>query len=150
MRRARRTNPDQAPWQDCWVWKIVRQPHTHGRRYALIRGWPTPVSELARTVMPPAPGRPVYGYAARQWAKAQLDANRAPRMRKRPKAERRWLGAYTLRWLRTVAAGRRALRWAEYHSLRTYWAPQAAAPPPQLRVQVGGGGVRLGWSRRSA
>jgi len=122
----------------------VKGPTQAGRRrYALIWGWPTPVSELARTLMPPLPGRPSYCREARQWAKAMLEANKARNVRKRPKAERRWIGGYTLRWLRAVAKGTEPLKFGDYHRLRTYLNPPSVAPT-KLVVQVAGG-LRIGW-----
>jgi hypothetical protein len=100
--------------------------------------------------MPPLPGRPVYGLEARRWATAQLDRNHRRQQQKHPKAARRWLGAYTLRWLRAVARGQEPLSLSRYRSLRTYWeAPRPAAPgpaAPRLTLHVGGGGLQLGWA----
>jgi len=119
-------NPDQTPWQGCHVYKVLKQKR-NGRRYALISGWPTPVSEVVRTQFPPLPGRPSYCREARQWAKSVLQQNQ----RKQP--GRGWIGPYSLRWLRAVRAGLRPLNFADYHSLRTYWAPK---PEPVVRVPV--------------
>jgi hypothetical protein len=125
----------------------VRGPRVTGqRRYALIWGWPTPVSELARTLMPPLPGRPSYCREARQWAQAQLTANKARAMTKKPKAERKWLGAYTLRWLRCVQRGERPLKVSEYESLRAYWAPTPPREPVKLAIALGGRGLRVGFA----
>ena len=146
MGRPRVTNPDQSPWETCHVYRILRPTKgakTGQRRYALIWGWPTPVSELARTQMPPLPGRPSYCREARQWAWAQLDANKARNMGKKPKAQRKWLGPITLRWLRQVHRGEAPLRFRWYHSLRTYWA-EPVKPEVRLTVRLGGP-VTLGW-----
>lgn len=143
MPNPRLSNADQIPWEGHHVYRYVKGPKgTGSRRYALMFGWPTPVSELARTKMPPLPGRPSYSRAARQWARAMLDANRA---RLTPKAPRRWIGAYSLRWLRRVARGDRPLHFSEYHSLRTYLNPPATAPV-RLTVALGTPALRVGWA----
>jgi hypothetical protein len=146
--RQRIQNPDQVPWEGAHVYRIVRGLRPPGRRYALIQGWPTPVSELARTLMPPLPGRPSYCREARKWAQAMLQANKAHNMTKKPKAERKWLGPITLRWLRAVHRGEKPLKFCEYDSLRRYWAPTPPREPAKLAIQLGGG-LRVGYAARS-
>ena len=128
------TNPDQAPWQGCHVYKIFRE-RRNGRRYAMISGWPTPVPETARTLFPPTTRRPSYCIEARRWAKSVLHKNKH-------KKTGPWIGAYSLRWLRAVADGKRPLQFSDFHGLKMYQAPK---PPPQIRIPV-----RLniaGWGR---
>jgi hypothetical protein len=140
------------------VLRILPGPPRRGQRrgrYALLLGWPTPVPEWARTVMPPVPGRPVRSRAARQWAKRQLQRNGAGRHKApRDLARYPWIGAYSLRWLRAVAAGTQPLPWGRYASLCRYWgiegfpkaAPRGVAvPATRLQVAVGGGAPTLRW-----
>jgi len=150
MPHARIANPDQLPWAGQEVIRVVTRATTHGRRYALIWGWPTPVSELARTLMPPQPHRPVYSREARRWAKQQLDANRAHRRLKVPKAQRRWIGPITLRWLRAVARGEQPLSHRRYTSLLAYLAGPPPPPPVKLQLRLGGGALAVGFRRDAA
>lgn len=134
------TNPDQSPWEGCHVYRVLKEKK-NGRRYALISGWPTPVSEVVRTLFPPLPYRASYSLEARRWAKRKLRENANQKFR--PKADRRWIGAYSLRWLRAVAAGKKPLNYWDYMSLKTF----LEAPKPVKQVLVP---VRLqlqGWGQ---
>ena len=134
------TNPDQTPWEGTHVYRVLKKKSKRWGRYAVISGWPTPVSEVVRTKFPPLPGRASYSIEARRWCKRVLRENLAG---KKPKPGRRWIGAYSLRWLRAVAAGKRPLRYWEYTSLRTY----LDQPKPVKQVVVP---VRLnlrGWGQ---
>ena len=136
-------NPDQAPWEGMNVYRVL--PRRKRRpRYAIVSGWPTPVSERVRTKFPPLPGRKSYCIEARRWAKTQLKINQSKNKSRRPGG---WLGPYTLRWLRAVAAGTRPLSYPEFVSLRRYWSPKPPPPPPRVQVRLNIPGWGLQRSR---
>lgn len=131
------TNPDQIPWEGVHVYRILREKR-NGRRYAVVSGWPTPVSEVCRTKFPPLPGRASYCREARRWATRMLRQNK----RKRPGIG--WIGAYTLRMLRAVEAGKRPLYFWDYSSLLRYLTPKPPRPVPvPIRLNI------AGWGRPS-
>jgi len=82
-----------------------------GRRKALVWGWPTPNALTAGTVLPPLPGQPAYGPAARE------EARRFLREAKREKIN---LGWSAKRSLCRVAKGERPLSYSVWERTQAY------------------------------
>ena len=112
-----------------------------GPRQALIWNWPTPIRLTARTELPPVPGHPVYGPAAREEAR---------RLRREAKREKIHLGCFTVINLCKVARGDRPLSYSVWRDTCDYVVRKRAerelARKP-LRVHFGAGGVHVMWRR---
>jgi len=104
-----------------------------GRRRALIAGWPTSIPMNARTQLPPVPGRPVYGLAAR---------GEARRLMREAKGEQVNLGWYSQINLCKVARGERPLSYSVWKRTCDYVARkrverEVAQRPLQFQIRAG-------------
>ena len=115
------------------------------RRRAFIAGWPTRRSPWnARTQLPPVPGRPVYGPAAREEAR---------RLRREARHEKINLGWYSQINLCKVARGEKPLSYAVWARTGAYLARKCGerkvARRP-LRLQVRADRPQLLWRKPGA
>jgi len=117
-----------------------------GSPLVLVWGWPTPIRWNARTELPPLPGKPVYGPAARE------EARRLMREAKRARIN---LGWSTKKSLCKVAKGERPLSYAVWDRTQAYMRRiqlereherDVRERPMQIRV-VPGRGLLVGWRR---
>ena len=104
-----------------------------GRRRALIAGWPTSLPLNAQTQLPPVPGRPVYGPAAREEAR---------RLRREARREQINLGWYSQINLCKVARGERPLSYSVWKGTCDYVARkrverELAQKPLQFQIRPG-------------
>jgi len=115
---------------------------------ALVWGWPTPIRMNARTELPPQPGKPVYGPAARE------EVRRILREAKREKIN---LGWSTKLNLCRVAKGERPLSYSVWERTQAYMKrvrrerkreQDVRERPLQVRF-VAGKGLLLGWRQGS-
>ena len=115
-----------------------------GPRKVVIRDWPTPISPKVRTELPPLPGKPVYGPAARK------DVRRIMREAKRAGIN---LGWSTKNNLYKVAKGERPLSYSVWERTQAYMRRiqrereherDVRERPLQLRL-VRGRGLLVGW-----
>jgi len=110
-----------------------------GGRRAVVVGWPTPVRRFARAVLPPLPGKPTYGVKAKEGARALRAKARREAIPLSPSVRAR---------LQAVIEGREPLRLALWRETWRYFerlkAERERARKP-LRLQLGAGGLRIGW-----
>lgn len=83
----------------------------NGGKAFLVWGWPTPIRAGARTELPPDPGKPTYGPAAK------AEARRLLREAKRAKVN---LGPITKRNLFKVIHGQRPLSYSLWYGTQAY------------------------------
>src|SRR5215831_12269557 len=113
---------------------LPREKGQQGPR-ALIWGWPTPIPLKARTEMPPVPGHPVYGPAAKS------EARRLLREAKRARVNFGWRTKVSL--LKVIHGERplafdvwsRAVLHVE-NSIAEREAAKRRAAPPQLHLRL--------------
>jgi len=119
-----------------------------GPRLALVWGCRTPIRMTARTELPPQPGKPVYGPAAREEVR---------RIMREAKREGINFGWSTKTSLCKVAKGKRPLSYSVWERTQAYvrrvrrerkHEQDLRERPLQFRV-VPGQGLMVGWRRRS-
>jgi hypothetical protein len=96
----------------------------------VLASWPVSVPADTRCVLPPLPRRAVYGAAAADWARAQLQGSR------RPGGKR--VGWSTERNLRKVARGERPLACDVWDRVHAWVSPPPRPPLVAYRVHLGG------------
>ena len=119
-----------------------------GSPLVLVWGWPTPIRWNARTELPPLPGKPVHGPAARE------EARRIIREAKREGINFGWS---TKKSLYKVAKGERQLSYSVWEGAQAYvrrvrrerkHEEDVRERPLQVRL-VAGKGLQIGWRRGS-
>src|SRR5215831_5359195 len=117
-----------------------------GSPLVLVWGWPTPIRLDARTELPPQPGKPVYGPAARE------EARRIIREAKREKINFGWPTKLNLC---RVAKGKRPLSYSVWERTQAYMRriqrerkheQDVRERPMQIRVAPGRG-LLVAWRR---
>ena len=128
--------------------QTVLPKRSRGAPEVLVWGWPTPIRWNARTELPPQPGKPVYGPAARE------EARRIIREAKREGINFGW---FTKMNLYRVIKGERPLSYSVWEGAQAYMRrvrrerkheQDVRERPLQFRV-VPGQGPMVGWRRGS-
>jgi len=124
--------------------QTVLPKRSRGAPEVLVWGWPTPIRWNARTELPPQPGKPVYGPAARE------EARRIIREAKREGINFGW---FTKMNLYRVIKGERPLSYSVWERAQAYMRRiqkerehkrNVRERPLQLRL-VPGRGPPVGW-----
>jgi len=128
--------------------QTVLRKRSRGAPEVLVWGWPTPIRKNAWTELPPQPGKPVYGPAAREEVR---------RIMREAKREGINFGWSTKTSLCKVAKGKRPLSYSVWERTQAYvrrvrrerkHEQDLRERPLQFRV-VPGQGLMVGWRRRS-